>query len=107
MPLDGHTNQELVNDIKAEIQKLIEQGPTEHELQKVINNIDADFIYPLQSNDGLASQLAYYESLTGDWEYMYEFQKIVHEITPDDIQRVLSKYFNKNFEVSVFYENES
>jgi len=106
MPLEGHTNKELKLEIKEEIKKLATEGPTAYELQKVKNDIDAELIYSLQSNSGLASQLAFYESLTGNWEYLYELQDRIHKITADDIKRVAAKYFVEENEVTAYLEQE-
>jgi predicted Zn-dependent peptidase len=106
MPLDGHTNVEIRDEIKKEIQKLQKTGPTEQELQIVKNNIDAELIYSLESNSGLASQLAFYESLTGNWEYIYELQDRVHKITMTEVQEVVQKYLVPEREVTAYFEQE-
>jgi predicted Zn-dependent peptidase len=107
VPLQGHNNHEIITNIKEVVAKLAEEGPTEQEMQIVKNNIDAELIYSLDSNDGLASQLAFYESLTGDWQYIYELQDRVHSITADDVKRVLKSYFNPDREVAALYEQVS
>lgn len=104
MPLEGHTNKEIEGIILAEIKRLADEGPTAEELEIVKNNIDADFIYSLESNEGLASKLTFYEVLTGDWQYIYHFQKRVHEITPDDVKRVMKTYFVPGRQVSATLE---
>lgn len=106
MPLDGHTNQELEKDIKSEIEKLAKEGPTQHELEKIKNSIDAELIYSLESNAGLASQLAFYESLTGNWEYIYELQERIHKMTAEDVKRVVQTYLVKDREVTTYYEQK-
>lgn len=104
VPLEGHASKVIKEDIKNELKKLIEEGPSENELQIVKNNLDASFIYPLQSNSGLASQLAFYEILTGDWKYIYHLQDRVHAINAEDVKRVAKKYFVEEREVSAYME---
>lgn len=106
IPFQGHRNNEIMSLVKKEIHLLGEEGPTDKELQIVKNNMDADLIYSLDSNFGLASQLAYYESLTGDWKYIYKLQDTVHKVTKDDIKRVVKKYFVPERETAAFYETE-
>lgn len=106
MPLEGHKNKGLKKEIEDEIQKLAKEGPSEYELQKVKNNIDAELIYSLQSNSGLASQLAFYESLTGHWEYLYDLQARVHSITVDDVKRVVATYFVPQNQVAAYLEQK-
>lgn len=105
-PLDGFTNAEIAGLIREEIAKLASAGPTERELAIVKNNIDADLIYSMESNAGLASKLTFYESLTGDWRYVYHFQKRVHEITAGDVKRVIKSYFVTGREVMATLEEE-
>ncbi|MCP5464364.1 MAG: insulinase family protein [Deltaproteobacteria bacterium] len=106
MPHDGVSNKELKDLTLGIVNKLAQEGPSEQELQKVINNIDASLIYSLESNSGLADSLAHFESLTGDWEYIYDWQKRVKQIKATDIQRVIKKYFVPNREVTVFMERK-
>lgn len=106
MPLEGHSNSEIRDDIKNEIQKLQKTGPTEQELQIVKNNIDAELIYSLESNSGLASQLAFYESLTGNWEYIYELQDRIHKMTTTEVQQIVQKYLVPAREVTAYFETE-
>lgn len=106
MPLDGFTNRDIKDEIKKELIRLGQEGPTEDELQIVKNKIDAYIVYSLQSNSGLASQLAFYESLTGNWEYLYHLQDRLHSITKEDIQRVVKTYFVDSKEVTTYMEME-
>lgn len=104
IPLTGVTNQEVEKLILEEIQKLATTGPTEWEMERVKNQIDGFFLYSLQSNDGLADQLASTESLTKDWSYIYDWQEQVQKTTTEDIKRVAQKYFLKERQVSVYLE---
>ncbi|OVE82046.1 hypothetical protein BVY03_02000 [bacterium K02(2017)] len=106
LPLKGVPNKSLKKQIQILIDQLTVEGPTTRELQKVKNKIDADLIFSLQSNSGLASQLAFYESLDGDWQYIYRLQDRIHQINADDVKRVMKKYFVKEREVTVYYEQE-
>lgn len=106
MPLEGHTNRDLKDKIKKELTRLADKGPTDKELQKIKNNIDAELIYSLESNAELAAQLAFYESLTGNWEYLYELQDRIHKMTIADVRRVAAKYFVPEREVAAYYEEK-
>lgn len=106
MPLEGYSNRDIEKIIIAEIERLAKEGPTADELEIVKNNIDAELIYSMESNEGMASKLSFYEVLTGDWKYIYHFQKRVHEISPDDVKNVLRKYFVAQRQVSAYLEQE-
>ena len=104
IPMNGKTNQQVQQAMMVEVKKLIEEGPTQYELDKVKNQIDADLIYSLRSNAGLASKLSYYQALTGDWTYLYDLQDRVHRISKDDVMRVAQKYLNAKGQVSAYYQ---
>jgi len=106
MPHDEYSNDDLLNAIKDEVKMLATQGPTPEELQRVKNNMEADLVYSLQSNGGLASQLSFYETLTGDWQYMLQMQKRFRTITAAQIQAVMAKYFVPEHEVMMELVNK-
>ncbi|HEY6085387.1 MAG TPA: pitrilysin family protein [Nitrospira sp.] len=95
-PLAPHTNAEVEAAVLAELERLKKEPVTAKELEKVINNLDADLVRALRSNSGLASQLALYQTVAGDWRYILKARDKVAAVTPADIQRVASQYFTKS-----------
>ena len=65
------------------------------EISRVKNQLRAQLVRGLQSNEGLASTLAYYETLAGDWRYLTTHLEQLEKITPADIQAVAAKYLRK------------
>ncbi|MBI5815152.1 MAG: insulinase family protein [Nitrospinae bacterium] len=63
------------------------------ELEKVKNNIEADFIRGLVSHYGMARLLAHYEVVTGDWRNILKELEMIKGVTTTDVQRVAKKYF--------------
>ena len=63
-----------------ELNRLKVEPASDKELQKVRNEVSASFVRGLDSNFGLARQLAYYELLTGDWRYVVNHSKKVESI---------------------------
>lgn len=106
-PLTGHSNAEVKKVIEEEIFKMVREGPTQEELDVVKNRIDAQLVYSLKSNGGIASTLAFYESLTGDWKYMYDSQNRIHAMTADDVKRVMALYFTPSREVAAYLETKT
>ncbi len=94
-PRAPHTTQEVEAAIYEEIERLIAEGPTKEELQKVITNLDASLIRSLRSNSGLASQLAYFETVAGDWRYTLRNRDAIANVTAEDVMRVAGTYFKK------------
>lgn len=95
VPLAPHTTTELEQAIYDELERLKQDPVTAQELEKVLNNLDAALVRSLRSNSGLASQLAYFQTVAGTWRYLLTARDRIAAVTPADIQRVAAKYFVK------------
>ncbi len=95
-PLAPHTTAEIEAAIYAELERLKTEPVSEKELEKVLNNLDADLVRALRSNGGLASQLALYQTVAGDWRYVVKARDKIATVKPADIQRVAAEYFTKS-----------
>ena len=95
-PLAPHTTAEVESAIYAEIERLKTEPVSAKELEKVLNNLDADLVRALRSNGGLASQLALYQTVAGDWRYALKSRDKIAAVTPMDIQRVATEYFRRS-----------
>jgi predicted Zn-dependent peptidase len=94
-PLAPHTTAEVEAAIYEEIERLKREPVSPKELEKVLNNLDADLVRGLRSNSGLASQLALYQAVAGDWQYILTSRDKVATVTAADVQRVATHYFTK------------
>jgi len=102
VPAKGHTNQECEEAIYAEIEKLKAEAVAPEELQKAKTRARASLIRQLDSNDGLAAELTFYQVITGDWRNLFRQLDKIGKVTADDIQRVAKEYFiSKNRTVGV------
>ncbi|MCA1957008.1 MAG: insulinase family protein [Nitrospira sp.] len=95
-PLAPHTTAEVEAAIYEELDRLKREPVSPKELERVINNLDADMVRALRSNSGLASQLAMYQAVAGDWRYILTSRDRVAAVTAADIQRVATQYFTKS-----------
>ena len=95
-PLAPHTTAEVEAAIYAEIERLKTEPVSAKELEKVLNNLDADLVRALRSNGGLASQLALFQTVAGDWRYALKSRDKIAAVTVADIQRVATEYFTKS-----------
>lgn len=95
-PLAPHTVAEVEAAIYEELERLKREPVSAKELEKVINNLDADLVRALRSNGGLASQLALYQTVAGDWRYVLKSRDKIAAVTPADVQRVAARYFTKS-----------
>ena len=94
-PKDSVSTLDVEKAIYAELEKLATEPVTERELQKIKNNIDADFIWRAYSNLGLAGVLATSKNLAGDWKYLSKFRDNMKKVSAEDIMRVAGKYFTR------------
>ena len=76
----------------AEIEKLKTEFVTEQELRKAKNIILTHLIYLRDSPFGVVSALGESEGMA-DWKAYVDFPKRIEEVTAEDIQRVVNKYF--------------
>jgi predicted Zn-dependent peptidase len=95
-PYGNHTTHELEDSLYAIIDKLKTEKVTEWELQKVRNQIDAQFTRSLESNQGLAGRLAGSEVVTGNWHDFIDRNEAIKKVTADDVMRVVNKYLIKS-----------
>ena len=95
-PLAPHTTAEVETAIYEELERLKREPVSAMELEKVLNNIDADLVRGLRSNSGLASQLALYQAVAGGWRYILTSREKVAKVTAADVQRVATRYFTKS-----------
>ena len=95
-PLAPHSAAEVEAAILAELERLKQEPVSARELERIINNLDADMVRALRSNSGLASQLALYQTVAGDWRYVLKSRDKIAAVTPADIQRVAAQYFTKS-----------
>lgn len=95
-PLSPHTAREVEEAITEELERLKTEPVTAEELQKVLNNLDAELLRSLRSNSGLAGQLAYFQTVAKDWRYLLKARERIGTVTPADIQRVAAQYLVKS-----------
>jgi predicted Zn-dependent peptidase len=92
-PLPGHTPQEMRDAIHKEIEKLKAADVTDEELAMYKTRTRADLLRGLANNQGLANDLAEYQTRYGDWRELFLQLDRVDKVTKADIRRVASKVF--------------
>jgi predicted Zn-dependent peptidase len=95
-PLAPHTTAEVETAIYEELERLKREPVSSQELEKVLNNLDADLVRGLRSNSGLAAQLSLYQAVAGGWRYIVTSRDKVAKVTAADVQRVATQYFTKS-----------
>ena len=75
------------------VSRLAKEGPTARELQKAKNLLEAKFVKSLKTNNGVGSQLGFYEHVFGDYRAMFRSLDKYRALTEEDCRRVAQKYF--------------
>jgi predicted Zn-dependent peptidase len=107
VPVPPHTPEELATAIHAEIDRLKTQDVSDDELQMVKTRAKADLIRGLADNQGLASQLAFYQTRYGDWRELFRSVDRIDKVTKADIRRVTNKTFVEGNRTVATIENAS
>jgi len=92
-PLPGHTPQEVADAIHAEIDRLKKEDISDDELKMIKTRAKANLIRGLDDNEGLAMQLATYETRYGDWRELFRSVDRIDQVTKADIRRVANETF--------------
>lgn len=93
VPLPGHTNQEMADAIHVEIDKLKKEDITDDELKMIKTRSKANLIRGLADNQGLATQLATYQTRYGDWRELFRSVDRIDQVTKADIRRIANQIF--------------
>ena len=92
-PLPGHTTQEVATAIHEEIEKLKKEDISDDELKMIKTRAKANLIRGLAENQGLATQLATYQTRYGDWRELFRTVDRIDKVTKADIRRVANETF--------------
>lgn len=79
--------------LDAELRRLAEEPPARSELEGVTRRLEANRVKRLLSNRALASQLAYFQTVAGDWRYVEEHPRVLATITPEEVSEVTRRTF--------------
>jgi predicted Zn-dependent peptidase len=106
-PNPGHTPQEMAIAIHQEIEKLKTTDVSDEELAMYKARTRADLLRGLADNQGLANDLAEYQTRYGDWRQLFLQLDKVDKVTKADIRRVANQVFIPSNRTSAWIETES
>jgi predicted Zn-dependent peptidase len=93
VPLPGHTTQQMADAIHAEIERLKKEDISDEELKMIKTRAKANLIRGLGDNEGLATQLAIYQTRYGDWRELFRSVDRIDKVSKADIRRVANETF--------------
>lgn len=90
---------ELEKHFDDELQKIVEEGVTDYELEKAKNVAEMNLTRHFSSNFGVADTIAYFHTFFKNAkEINREFER-VEAVTHEDVRRVAKKYFGQKHRV--------
>ena len=82
--------------VLAEIDRLKKEPPTDHELQKAKNQVEARYLFEQDSVFRQAMLLGTAETVGAGWQYVADYVDKLRGITKEDVHRVAKKYLNED-----------
>lgn len=87
----GKTSEEVENALINEIEKIKKEPPSEQEVQKAKNQIEASFIMEQDSIYMQARTIGTFEMI-GGWRLLEKYLDGIRKVSPEDVKRVAEKY---------------
>ncbi len=93
IPNNGVSLDELGKAIDMELKDISKNGVSREEIDRAYTMEEADLLREMDSNLGMARELAYAQSIYGDWKKLFSDLSELKKVSSKDIQEVVKKYF--------------
>ena len=107
VPARGHSPAEVQAAIHSQLDRLKAEDVTDEELAMVKTRTRARLIRGLGANQGIAVNLAEYQSMRGDWREIFRDVDRIEKVTKADVKRVANKTFVETNRTVGFIETTS
>ena len=95
-PKAPHTSADLEAAIWEELEAVKKNPPTAWEMEKILNNYEADMIRGLESNMELAKSISRDDRIMGDWKHTWKLLEQLKKVTPEDVSKAAQKYLKRS-----------
>ena len=102
VPSLGHPVEDNEKAIYEILERVKKEKPDAESLQRIKTKLRASLIRQLDSNPGLAEQLAFYHVNFGSWKKLFTGLEEIDKVTADDVQRVAQRIFAENLRTVAF-----
>ncbi len=92
-PIAPHTTADVEREIYRILDDLAVNGPTELELRKAKNQIQARYVRGLTDMEDLAQSLAHAQLISGNWRVLVEHTDVIEQVTAEDVRQAAETYF--------------
>ncbi|MBX7116078.1 MAG: insulinase family protein [Myxococcaceae bacterium] len=90
----GADPQKCEEALYRELDKVVKEGLESREVEKACNNLQAQLLRELATNNGRAHALGHYEMMLGTWQEGLALANRYPLITCDDLQKAAAKYLS-------------
>ena len=91
----GSNIEDIEKALNEEIERMKAELPSEKEVQKAKNQIEAAFVFAQDSNYSRAYYAGIFEML-GDWRLMDKYLEGIRKVRPEEVQAAARKYLTEN-----------
>lgn len=91
-PRSGVAEQDIVDAVLDEIQKMVVNSPTQFEIDKIKKQELVSFVRRLEANMWLAMQLAYFENIAGTWRSIGQYLRDINTCSAEEISGAVEEY---------------
>ncbi len=88
----GHTNKNIEALIDFELRNILDNPPSQRELESAQARLKVDFVKSLKSRRKLASELAWFEDVSGSWKGFFRHQESIGQVEIEDVLEVVERY---------------
>jgi len=106
-PKAPYTLQDLDKAILDEVEKLKNNPPAQWDLDKILNNYEAELAANMESNEEMSRNLATNEEILGDWKFDWKFLDKLRQVTPQQISDAAKKYLTRANRTAVYLQPEN
>jgi predicted Zn-dependent peptidase len=93
MSTPGTPLDKVAKSLDQELERLKNEPVSREELDRAKTSLVVDIFNNLESNLGMAKELAQYQAKTGSWRNLFKQLEAIEKVTPTDIQRVARATF--------------
>ncbi|MCD4658127.1 MAG: insulinase family protein [Planctomycetes bacterium] len=86
----------IIDEIHASLSELAHNMPTDYEVSKAKNQTLASLVFSGQKTHNIAQNLGFNKIAFSDADYQSKFIEKIQAVTPEDVQRVVKTYFDKD-----------
>jgi zinc protease len=88
----GAKTEDVEQAIYHEFERIQQAPPTEQELQRAKNQVEADYVFAQDSNFRQAMVLGQAETVGAGWRHIDKFLEHIRSVSAQDVQRVAKQY---------------